>query len=130
MGGGLNGPDISFLLVRHPAVLAKLRDEIWSVTKGRRDFTRNEIRKMPYLKAVLDESKPLLLSLRDALLIICRWISTETVSTNSCECSICCENNFAAPRGRPRWQRTYSPSKRDGCGNKSLPHAQKKRALW
>ncbi|KAL8691659.1 MAG: hypothetical protein Q9218_003159 [Villophora microphyllina] len=46
-----------FLLVRHPKVLAKLREEISSTLKGSTEFTRSELRRMNYLHNVLKESK-------------------------------------------------------------------------
>src|SRR3989440_8220638 len=47
----------SFHLVRHRPVLEKLREEIFTITQGRRKITRTDIRRMPYLKAVLNESE-------------------------------------------------------------------------
>lgn len=47
----------SFLLVRHPAVLDRLRNEIQSVVGDDSEINRSHIQKMSYLKAVLDESK-------------------------------------------------------------------------
>ncbi|KAL9588132.1 MAG: hypothetical protein Q9203_003058 [Teloschistes exilis] len=46
-----------FLLVRHPEVLAKLREEISAALKGSMDITRSELRHMNYLQNVLKESK-------------------------------------------------------------------------
>lgn len=45
-----------FMLVRHPEKLAKLRDEIYAVSEGKTTFTRNHLVKMPYLKAVINET--------------------------------------------------------------------------
>lgn len=45
-----------FHLVRHPDKLSRLKNEIGEVTQGRTAITRNDIRRMPYLKAVLDET--------------------------------------------------------------------------
>lgn len=45
-----------FHLVRHRPVLDKLHDEISNVLGAEQKFTRNDLRRMPYLKAVLDES--------------------------------------------------------------------------
>ncbi|MCJ1462095.1 hypothetical protein MMC07_000695 [Pseudocyphellaria aurata] len=46
----------SYLLVRHPAVLDRLRTEIQSITSLEDDLTRAQIVKMPYLKCVLNET--------------------------------------------------------------------------
>lgn len=46
----------SYLLVRHPAVLDRLRNEIRSVASDEEGLTRAQILKMPYLKCVLNES--------------------------------------------------------------------------
>ncbi|KAL9021456.1 MAG: hypothetical protein Q9185_001353 [Variospora sp. 1 TL-2023] len=45
-----------FLLVRHPKVLAKLREEISSTLKGSTEITRSELRHMNYLQNVLKET--------------------------------------------------------------------------
>ncbi|KAL8779064.1 MAG: hypothetical protein Q9194_001633 [Teloschistes cf. exilis] len=45
-----------FLLVRHPEVLAKLREEISAALKGSMDITRSELRHMNYLQNVLKET--------------------------------------------------------------------------
>ncbi|KAL8681011.1 MAG: hypothetical protein Q9186_002847 [Xanthomendoza sp. 1 TL-2023] len=45
-----------FLLVRHPNVLAKLREEISSTLKGSTQITRSELRHMTYLQNVLKET--------------------------------------------------------------------------
>ncbi|KAL8750817.1 MAG: hypothetical protein Q9199_006828 [Rusavskia elegans] len=45
-----------FLLVRHPKVLAKLREEISSTLKGSTEMTRSELRHMNYLHNVLKET--------------------------------------------------------------------------
>ena len=52
--------DRSHLLLRHPAVLERVNKEIRSVLGENLDLTRAHIRKMPYLKCVLDESKYIL----------------------------------------------------------------------
>lgn len=46
----------SRLLVRHPAVLTKLRDEIEAVMDGKAELTREELKKMTYLSNILKES--------------------------------------------------------------------------
>ena len=46
----------SFLLVRHPPVLARLREEINVIVKENSSLTRAHIRKLHYLKCVLSES--------------------------------------------------------------------------
>ncbi|KAL8669552.1 MAG: hypothetical protein Q9168_005860 [Polycauliona sp. 1 TL-2023] len=45
-----------FLLVRHPKVLAKLREEISSTAKGGSKITRSVLRSMTYLQNVLKET--------------------------------------------------------------------------
>ncbi|PVH94679.1 cytochrome P450 alkane hydroxylase [Periconia macrospinosa] len=45
-----------FLLVRHPSVLQKLREEIDSVCGTTSGLTRSVLRKMPYLQNVLNET--------------------------------------------------------------------------
>ena len=45
-----------FLLVRHPRVLQKLRDEILTTFHGRTVITRSELRRMQYLQNVLKET--------------------------------------------------------------------------
>jgi hypothetical protein len=45
----------SFLLVRHPEVMDKLRSEIAQYDKA--DFDRNDLRNMSYLQNVLKESQ-------------------------------------------------------------------------
>ena len=52
----------SYLLVRHPAVLDRLRNEIRLVASHDEGLTRAQILKMPYLKCVLNESWPTLSS--------------------------------------------------------------------
>lgn len=48
----------SFMLVRHPNVLGKLRTEISSVSQGRgSELNRTDLRNMKYLQNVLKESK-------------------------------------------------------------------------
>jgi hypothetical protein len=46
----------SYLLVRHPQVLDKLRSEISSVITGTDSITRTDLKKMTYLTNVLKES--------------------------------------------------------------------------
>jgi hypothetical protein len=46
----------SFLLVRHPEVLNRLREEIKTVLEGEQDISRALINKMIYLRCVLNES--------------------------------------------------------------------------
>ncbi|KAF2266735.1 cytochrome P450 alkane hydroxylase [Lojkania enalia] len=46
----------SFLLVRHPRVLEKLRKEVASVCGTDSAFSRSELRKMPYLQNILKET--------------------------------------------------------------------------
>lgn len=46
----------SFLLVRHPNVLERLRSEITSTVSEGEKLTRLHIQQMPYLKNVLNES--------------------------------------------------------------------------
>jgi cytochrome P450 len=50
---------ISFLLVRHPKVMEKLRDEIASTCDATSNLTRDDLRRMPYLQNVLKESTSL-----------------------------------------------------------------------
>ncbi|KAL8781831.1 MAG: hypothetical protein Q9213_005833 [Squamulea squamosa] len=45
-----------FLLVRHPNVLAKLREEISSTLQGSTEITRSDLRHMNYLQNVLKET--------------------------------------------------------------------------
>lgn len=52
----------SFLLVRHPKVLDKLREEIKSSLGEKSDFNRDDLRRLPYLQNVLKESKKPLVS--------------------------------------------------------------------
>lgn len=47
----------SFLLVRHPKVLERLRSEIKSTVSKGEKLTRLHIQQMSYLKNVLNESK-------------------------------------------------------------------------
>jgi Cytochrome P450 len=47
----------SFLLVRHPKVLERLRSEIRLIVLEGEKLTRLHIQKMPYLKNVLNESR-------------------------------------------------------------------------
>lgn len=49
----------SFLLVRHPNVMDKLRSEIACTFDNRVEVTRSDLRKMDYLQNVLKESKTL-----------------------------------------------------------------------
>lgn len=46
----------SFLLVRHPHVLGRLKEEIASVVGSDVNITRTHIQKMGYLKCILNES--------------------------------------------------------------------------
>ena len=57
----------SYLLVRHPSVLSRLREEVSSNIGTEQTLTRNLIQKLPYLRCILNESMwpnlpPLLLS--------------------------------------------------------------------
>jgi hypothetical protein len=52
----------SFLLVRHPVVLAKLRSEISSVIPEGQQVTRAHIAKVPFLRCVINESESTLFS--------------------------------------------------------------------
>lgn len=45
-----------FMLVRHPDKLARLREEVFTVTEGKTRFTRAHLLKMPYLKAIINET--------------------------------------------------------------------------
>ena len=45
-----------FLLIRHPASLERLRDEIHSVAADDQEITRAHIQKMAYLKCILNET--------------------------------------------------------------------------
>jgi hypothetical protein len=47
----------SYLLVRHPAALERLREEIRSTVETGQPLTRGQINRMAYLKCVLNESK-------------------------------------------------------------------------
>jgi Cytochrome P450 len=47
----------SRLLVRHPAVLQKLCQEISNTLSGKQDIHRDDLQKMEYLTKVLKESK-------------------------------------------------------------------------
>jgi cytochrome P450 len=47
----------SYLLVRHPAVLERLRQDIESVVQNGQDLARAHIHKMSYLRYVLNESQ-------------------------------------------------------------------------
>lgn len=46
----------SRLLVRHPEVLKKLREEVSSMIGNASDFDRDDLQKMEYLTMVLKES--------------------------------------------------------------------------
>ncbi|PYI16626.1 n-alkane-inducible cytochrome P450 [Aspergillus violaceofuscus CBS 115571] len=48
-----------YQLVRHPASLERLRQEIHSITKSEKQLTRAQINKMPYLRYVLNETNRL-----------------------------------------------------------------------
>jgi hypothetical protein len=47
----------SFLLVRYPRVLDKLRVEIKDACEGKEELNRNDLREMKYLQNVLKESE-------------------------------------------------------------------------
>jgi cytochrome P450 len=47
----------SRLLVRHPDVLKKLREEVSSIVGSAPDFDRDDLHKMEYLTMVLKESE-------------------------------------------------------------------------
>ena len=47
----------SYQLVRHPAALKRLREEVMSFTKDQVKLTRAHIAKMDYLTCVLNESE-------------------------------------------------------------------------
>lgn len=47
----------SYLLVRHPTVLDRLRFEIKSIVGNDPDLTRAQVFQMPYLKCILNESQ-------------------------------------------------------------------------
>ncbi len=47
----------SFTLVRHPAVLAKLRTEISTTCQSKSELDRNDLRNMKYLQIVMKESE-------------------------------------------------------------------------
>jgi hypothetical protein len=49
--------NLSFLLVRHPTVLQRLRREIAAVVEPNEALTRAHLTKIPYLKCVLNERK-------------------------------------------------------------------------
>ena len=53
----------SFLLVRHPAVLRRLREEIADIMQGDSTSTRAHVQKLHYLRCVLNESMQGLLNL-------------------------------------------------------------------
>lgn len=57
IGSSLTGYLNSFLLVRYPEVLNKLRTEIESVTGDKTDLQREDLKQMPYLANVLKESE-------------------------------------------------------------------------
>ena len=46
----------SYLLVRYPQVLSKLRKEIETVAENRTNLLREDLKRMPYLANVLKES--------------------------------------------------------------------------
>jgi hypothetical protein len=46
----------SFLLVRYPKVLDKLRGEIDLILKGKEDFNRDDLKRLLFLSNVLTES--------------------------------------------------------------------------
>ena len=47
----------SFLLLRYPKALARLRQEIKAISPDGEDLTRAQINKMTYLKHILKESE-------------------------------------------------------------------------
>jgi hypothetical protein len=47
----------SFLLLRHPQVMQKLRREIAATCGSNADLTRDDLKRMSYLQNVLKESK-------------------------------------------------------------------------
>ncbi len=49
----------SRLLVRHPHVMTRLREEITSVLAGKSELSREDLKKMTYLSNILKESMPL-----------------------------------------------------------------------
>ena len=59
----------SFLLVRYPEVLNKLREEVYSTLNGSTDISRSDLRRMVYLQNVLKESKQILPSVELYLLM-------------------------------------------------------------
>jgi cytochrome P450 len=52
---------LSYLLVRHPEVLRKLRTEIMETLSGKETLNRNDLRQVKYLTDVLKESKAMIL---------------------------------------------------------------------
>ena len=66
----------SFLLVRHPKTIEKLRAEIESTFKGSTEITRSDLKKMDYLQNVLKESKTML-----------TYIEHMSVHVLTCDCS-------------------------------------------
>lgn len=47
---------VSRLLVRHPRVMDRLREEITSVLAGKAELNREDLKKMTYLSNILKES--------------------------------------------------------------------------
>ncbi len=47
---------VSRLLVRHPHVMSRLREEIISVLAGKSELNREDLKKMIYLSNILKES--------------------------------------------------------------------------
>lgn len=47
----------SFLLVRHPKTLSRLKEEIQSIMGNEKHLTKSLIQRMPFLKCVLNESQ-------------------------------------------------------------------------
>jgi len=47
----------SFLLVRHPHVMEKLRTEVSSECSSNPNLSRSDLKRLPYLQNVLKESK-------------------------------------------------------------------------
>lgn len=87
----------SYLLVRHPAVLDRLRNEIRLVASHEEGLTRAEILKMPYLKCILNESwQPLFQILLPVLIAS----SSPALSTATSQCTRRDENHTLTPRWR------------------------------
>jgi len=74
--GNLLSNIVSYLLVRHPSTLKRLRQEIHSIADNGQGVTRAQINKMPYLKCVLNESKYYSPKSPDSLLTTSAWQQT------------------------------------------------------